>query len=91
MEFRAPYLMEMQRQNPKMYRRLRDSNELDRFVELKAREAERMYRGMLADGMPERESVERTQAAMFQYPSEDSPKQDEKRSVNPSGPILQQS
>jgi hypothetical protein len=49
MEFRYQYMVQMQEQNPKMYRRLRDSGELDRFVNLKAQEASRLYQSLLAE------------------------------------------
>jgi hypothetical protein len=76
MEFRYPYLVTMQEQNPKMYRRLRDSGELDRFVNLKAQEASRMYQSLLSEGpqpptlVSEREAEEYVKAAMFQFPND---------------------
>jgi hypothetical protein len=73
MEFRYPFLVMMQEQNLKLYRRLRDSGELDGFVEMKAREAAEMYQAMLQEGPQpptlamEREAQERVQAEMFQF------------------------
>jgi hypothetical protein len=67
----------MQDQNPKMYRRLRDSGELDRFVNLKAQEASRLYQDILSQGpqpptlMSEREAEERVKAMMFEFPDND--------------------
>jgi hypothetical protein len=66
----------MQEQNPKMYRRLRDGGELDRFVEMKAREAHLMYQQILREGpqpptLPlEREAAEQVKAVMFQFSTE---------------------
>ena len=51
-EFRFPYLVAMQAQNPKLYRRLRDSGELDRLVNLKAQEASRLYRAIMEHKPP---------------------------------------
>jgi hypothetical protein len=42
MEFRYPYMVALQEQKPKMYRRLRYSGELDRYVNLKTQEACRL-------------------------------------------------
>jgi hypothetical protein len=76
LEFRYPYMVAMQSQNPKMYRRLRDSGELDRFVNLKAQEASRIYQSLLAEGpqpptlMSKREAEERTKGMMFEFPDD---------------------
>jgi hypothetical protein len=76
MEFRYPFLVTMQQQNRELYRRLRDSGELDRFVEMKAREAAEMYQAILQEGpqpptLPmKREAEERVQAEMFQFPDD---------------------
>jgi len=42
LEFRYPYILAMQEQNRKLLRWLRDSGELDAFLEMKAREASRI-------------------------------------------------
>ena len=76
MEFRYPFLVMMQEHNRKLYRRLRDSGELDGFVEMKAREASEMYHAMLREGPQpptlamEREAQERVHAEMFQFPDD---------------------
>jgi hypothetical protein len=72
-EFRYQYMVAMQAQNPKMYRRLRDSGELDRYVNLKAQEASRLYQAILSQGpqpptlIDEREAEERVKAMMFEF------------------------
>lgn len=92
MEFRHPYLVAMQDQNPKMYRRLRDSGELMRFVQLKAGEAHRMLVDLLKDapkgpnGQPttqaEREAEEQVRAVMFEFPDDQmTPKQSEAKAL----------
>jgi hypothetical protein len=50
MEFRYQYMVAMQDQNPKMYCWLGDRRELDRFVNLKAQEASRLYQSLLSEG-----------------------------------------
>src|SRR6266851_1568837 len=74
MEFRHPYMVAMQDQNPKLYRRLRDSGELDRLVEMKAREANQLYQKILADQpktlQAEREAAEHVRAMMFEFPDD---------------------
>jgi hypothetical protein len=76
MEFRYQYEMEMKRQNPQMYRRLYRRGELDRFIQLKAQEAHRLYQAMLAEGpqpptlMSRREAEERVKAMMFEFPDD---------------------
>jgi hypothetical protein len=74
MEFQYQYLMEMRRQNPKLLRRLEKAGELDRLVELKTREAHRLYQEILAQGpqpstlTSQRETEERVKAMMFEFP-----------------------
>lgn len=79
MEFRHAYMSAMQDQNQKLYRRLRDSGELDRFVEMKAREAHRMFQELTKDapkenGYPKqpfaREAEEQVKAALFEFPDD---------------------
>ena len=86
MEFRHPYMVAMQDQNPKLYRRLRDSGELDRLVNLKAQEASRLYQ-LLMSSKPqtlqnERETEDQVRAMMFEFPDDLSlPKVDEQRAL----------
>jgi hypothetical protein len=88
MEFRYQYMVVMQDQNPKMYRRLRDSGELDRFVNLKAQEASKLYHLLLSQGpqpptlMSQREAAERVKAMMFEFPDDTgTAKQDETKAL----------
>ena len=80
MEFRYQYLTAMQEQNPKLYRRLDKAKELDRFVELKAREAAKMFQELTKDapkepgGYPKqpwaREAEEQVKASLFEFPDD---------------------
>lgn len=80
MEFQHPYLVAMQDQNMKMYRALKKSGDLHRFVQLKANEARRLYLELTRDapkqanGQPTmqaaREAEERVQAMMFEFPDD---------------------
>lgn len=92
MEFRFQFLTVMQEQNPKLYRRLDKAGELDRFVELKAREAAKMFQELTKDapkepgGYPEqpwaREAEERVKAALFEFPDDMmTNSQDEKKAL----------
>lgn len=97
MEFRHPYMSAMQEQNPKLYRRLRDSGELDRFVEMKAREAARMFQELTKDapkenGYPKqpfaREAEEQVRAAMFEFPDDmETNKRDEVKALMDERPV----
>ncbi len=83
MEFRVPYLLAMQEQNPKMYRRLKASGELERFVQLKADEARRLFLELTKDapknpgGFPSlpwaREAEEQVLAMMLEFPDDSEP------------------
>lgn len=91
MEFRHPYMVAMQAQNPKLYRRLRDSGELDRLVELKAREASRMYQELMADKpktlQAEREAEEQVKGMLFEFPDDlNPPKVDEANALRNEKP-----
>ena len=88
MEFRHPYLVAMQDQNPKMYRTLKKAGELERFVQLKANEAHKLYLELTKDapkgpdGQPTlqaaREAEEEVKAMMFEFPDDMlTPRQDE--------------
>jgi hypothetical protein len=88
MEFSYQYMVAMQDQNRKMYRRLRDSGELDQFVNMKAQEASRLYQSLLSQGpqpptlMSEREAEERVKAMMFEFPDDTgTAKQDETKAL----------
>lgn len=86
MEFRHPYMVAMQDQNPKLYRRLRDSGQLDHFVNLKAREASRLLREIMADKpktlQAEREAEEQVRSLMFEFPDDmNSPRKDEQKAL----------
>lgn len=80
MEFRHPYLVAMQDQNPKMYRALKKAGELERFVQLKANEAHRLYLEITKDapkgpdGQPTlqaaREAEHQVRALMFEFPDD---------------------
>ena len=83
MEFQWQYMRLMQERNPKLYRRLRDSGELDRMVNLKAQEAHRLYEHIMADKpntlQNQRETEEVVKGIMFEFPDDlDSPKMDER-------------
>lgn len=86
MEFRHPYMVAMQDQNPKLYRRLRDSGELDRFVNLKAQEASRLYKAIMEHKpkttQGEREAEEQVRSLMFEFPDDmETNRQDEKTAL----------
>lgn len=85
MEFRHPYMVAMQDQNPKLYRRLRDSGDLDRLVNLKAQEASRLYKAIMEHKPPtmqnEREAEEQVRSLMFEFPDDLSQKLDEKAAL----------
>jgi len=78
MEFRYQYVVAMQEQNRKMYRHLRDTGELDRFIQLKANEAHRLYLELTRDTptgpdgqltlQAAREAEEQVKAMMFEFP-----------------------
>lgn len=92
MEFRHPYMVAMQDQNPKLYRRLRDSGELDRLVELKAQEASRLYQSLMADKpktlQAEREAEEQVKGMMFEFPDDlNPPKVDETNALLNEKPV----
>jgi hypothetical protein len=80
MEFRHPYLVAMQDQNPKMYRALKKAGDLERFLTLKANEAHRLYLEITKDapkdqtGQPTlqaaREAEEQVKAMMFEFPDD---------------------
>ena len=92
MEFRFQFLTAMQEQNPKLYRRLDKAGELDRFVELKAREAAKMFQELTRDapktegGYPKqpwaREAEEQVKASLFEFPDDmRTNAQDEKKAL----------
>lgn len=88
MEFRFQYMTAMQEQNPKLYRRLRDSGELDRLVNMKAREAVLLYQKILAENpqpptlATKREAEEQVKAIVFEFPDDMlTPNQDEKNAL----------
>lgn len=86
MEFRHPYMVAMQDQNPKLYRRLRDSGELDRYVNLKAQEAHRLLTSILEHKpktlQAEREAEEQVRSLMFEFPDDmNSQRQDEQKAL----------
>jgi hypothetical protein len=67
-------------QNPKMFRKLRESGEFERFLQLKANEAHRLYQELTRDaprlpnGEPTlqsaREAEEHVRAMMFEFPDD---------------------
>jgi hypothetical protein len=79
-EFRYQFFVVMQDQNPKMFRNLRESGELDRFVQMKANEAHRLFLELTKDaprgpdGQPTmqaaREAEEQIKGMMFEFPAE---------------------
>jgi hypothetical protein len=73
---------------------LRDSGELDRFVNVKAQEASRLYQSLLSQGpqpptlMSEREAEERVKAMMFEFPDDTgTAKQDETKALFHEEPL----
>lgn len=97
MEFRFQFLTVMQEQNPKLYRRLRKLGELDRFVDMKSREAAQMFQELTKDapkepsGYPQqpwaREAEEQVKALLFEFPDEQiGPAQDEINAFNEPSP-----
>ena len=92
MEFRVPFLQAMQEQNLPMYRRLKASGELERFVQLKANEAHRLFLELTKDAPKEpsgypsqpfaREAEEQIKAALFEFPNDSlSPRADEQNAL----------
>jgi hypothetical protein len=99
MDFRAQYLQAMRDQDPERFKRLSQNGQLLEQANLKARQAEKMFRD-LTDGLPRdetgqlslqasREAEEQVKAAMFEFQdSQTSPKQDEQDALRGDRPIL---
>lgn len=99
MDFRFPYLVAMQDQNPKMYRALKKAGELDRFVQMKANEARRMYLELTKDAPKEsngqptmqarREAEEQIRGLLFEFPDDMMTNwQEEKNSLQQDQPMV---
>lgn len=93
MEFRFQFLMAMREQNPKLFRRLSRSGELDRFVEMKSSEAAKLFQELTKDapkepgGYPQqpwaREAEEHVKALLFEFSDDQTgPEQDENNAFN---------
>lgn len=93
MEFRFQFLTAMREQNPKLFRRLSRSGELDRFVEMKSGEAAKLFQELTKHapkepgGYPQqpwaREAEEHVKALLFEFPDDQTgAEQDENNAFN---------